>query len=173
MAAVYGIRGDNKCKHEVVPIEDFNNMSEKVTTAQGNISDLQQAMSTANQNISTAQQNITNLSGNKFDKANLVTVKFDAPTLPSGRKTVLLPSQLRNKGIGGLVPVDISAVVKTAYGSEFIPVSSNSNFIGLVTNARVTNYTGGSHFDLDYTLADTVQAATFYVTFLVTNIYNA
>lgn len=174
MAVVYGICSDNKCKREVPPIEDFNALSEKVTTAQENISDLRQGMSTANQNISAAQQNITNLSGNKFDKANLVTVKFDIDTLPSGMKSnVLLPSQLRNKGKGGLIPIDISALIEISDGSYMEYVSSNFNWTQRVRNAEISNFSGGSYFSLSYELSDDVLAATFYVTFLVTNIYNA
>ena len=127
MVKVYGTRGDNKCKREVIPM------------------------------------------------GNIVTFEVPVTSLPSGTIKVNWPEELKNKGFSAnIIPISVvisdkrsaSGVSTWEYFSIMKGISSDLTFFTIL---NVTD----DYFNFQYEFKSGIVSATFYVTFLVTNIHRA
>ena len=104
---------------------------------------------------------------------NIVTFEVPAPELPSGSAMVNWPEELKNKGFSAnIIPISIVARSETSMSIDWEYPACTKGVTHRLTGFDILNITD-SYFNFQYKLTDTVIDATFYVTFLVTNIYSA
>ena len=104
---------------------------------------------------------------------NIVTFEVHAPDLPSGSAKVNWPEELKNKGFSAnIIPISIVARAETSASIEWIYPACEIGITDRLTFFNILNVTD-DYFNFQYRLADVVIDATFYITFLVTNIHSA
>ena len=104
---------------------------------------------------------------------NIVTFEVHAPELPSGSVKVNWPEELKNKGFSAnIIPISVVLRAETSASIDWIYPACTVGVTDWLTLFDIINVTD-SYFNFQYQLRDTVIDATFYVTFLVTNIHSA
>ena len=103
---------------------------------------------------------------------NIVTFKVPVTSLPSGKARVNWPEELKNKGNGNVIPISVVARAETSASIDWIYPACTVGVTDRLTLFRILNITD-SYFNFQYQLTDVVIDATFYVTFLVTNVHRA
>ena len=102
---------------------------------------------------------------------NIVTFEVPVTSLPSGTIKVNWPEELKNKGNGNVIPISVVARAETSASIEWIYPACEVGITDRLTLFRILNITD-SYFNFQYQFTDVVIDATFYVTFLVTNIHS-
>ena len=104
---------------------------------------------------------------------NIVTFEVHAPDLPSGSAKVNWPEELKNKGFSAnIIPISVVLRAETSASIEWVYPACTKGVAHRLTFFDILNITD-SYFNFQYQFADEVIDATFYVTFLVTNIHSA